>query len=126
MKILVVDDEEFICELLDEFLTMSGHRVKIATNGVLALEIFQRFQPDMVLLDIRMPDTSGLDLLVELKSRSGSLSVIMLSAYGDAETLQEAIKLGASSYMQKPIDLKQLLAVIDEDRHKRGPGTGDG
>ena len=125
MKILVVDDEDFICELLDEFLSMHGHQVTVATNGARALDIYQRFQPEMVLLDIRMPDTSGLDLLVKLKSQSRSVSVIMLSAYGDSETVQAANEMGACSYMQKPIDLKRLLAAIEQDQHNRGWGPDD-
>ncbi|MFC1887117.1 response regulator, partial [Thermodesulfobacteriota bacterium] len=83
MRILVVDDELFICELLDEYLSLQGYQVDFATDGNEALEQFAQKHPQVVLLDIRMPGMNGIDLLRKIKQMDNSIKCIMLSAYGD-------------------------------------------
>jgi len=112
-KILVVDDEVFICELLDEFLTMQGYDVNTANCGEDALRIFENINPEVVLLDIRMPGTTGIDVLRKMKEIDKTVKIIMLSAFGDFDTVQKALQMGAFKYMQKPVDFEKLLNALN-------------
>lgn len=112
-KILVVDDERAICEILEEFLSLFGHSVTSANNGADAIEVLRQARPDVVFLDIRMPGMSGLDVLKEIKARDSSIRVIMISAFGDEETESMARELGADGYIQKPVDLPGLLVLLN-------------
>ena len=113
MKVLVVDDEDFICELLDEFLSLKGYDVTTARNGDEAMVDFIENRPDLVLLDIRMPGISGVKVLSKIKNIDRDVRVIMLSAFGDAGTIQDALKLGAIHYLQKPIEFENLSNILD-------------
>ena len=112
MKVLVVDDEDFICELLDEFLSLKGYDVITARNGDEALLYFVDNKPDLVLLDIRMPGISGVKVLGKIKNIDKNARVIMLSAFGDSGTVQDALKLGAVHYLQKPVEFEQLSNIL--------------
>ena len=123
MNILVVDDELSICELLDEFLSMLGHRVTIASSGEEALSLLDYGDAQVVLLDIRMPGVSGIEVLRKIRKNSLDTGVIMLSAFGDRETIQRAMDMGANYYMEKPIELEQLIKVLDGWQESRGMGA---
>jgi len=114
-KILVVDDEKAICEILEEFLSLFGHSVTSANSGADAIEVVRRASPDVVFLDIRMPGMSGLDVLKEIKALDSSVRVIMISAFGDEETESMARELGADGYIQKPVDLPDLLVLLKDE-----------
>jgi len=114
-KILVVDDEKAICEILEEFLSLFGHSVTSANSGADAIEVVHRARPDVVFLDIRMPGMSGLDVLKEIKALDSSIRVIMISAFGDEETESMARELGADGYIQKPVDLPDLLVLLKDE-----------
>jgi len=114
-KILVVDDEKAICEILEEFLSLFGHSVTSANSGADAIEVVHRARPDVVFLDIRMPGMSGLDVLKEIKALDSSVRVIMISAFGDEETEAMARELGADGYIQKPVDLPGLLVLLKDE-----------
>jgi len=114
-KILVVDDEKAICEILEEFLSLFGHSVTSANSGADAIEVVRRASPDVVFLDIRMPGMSGLDVLKEIKALDSSIRVIMISAFGDEETESMARELGADGYIQKPVDLPGLLVLLKDE-----------
>jgi len=114
-KILVVDDEKAICEILEEFLSLFGHSVTSANSGADAIEVVHRARPDVVFLDIRMPGMSGLDVLKEIKALDSSVRVIMISAFGDEETESMARELGADGYIQKPVDLPDLLVLLKDE-----------
>lgn len=107
-NILVVDDEPTICQLMDLFLSKRGYRVTIANNGEEALRIFDACRPSIVLLDISMPGMLGTEILQRIKSIDASCGVIVLSGYGDEETINDAINNGAFCYIQKPIELLDL------------------
>jgi DNA-binding response OmpR family regulator len=113
-KILVVDDEPTICSLMRVFLSQHGYQVHTASSGEDALNIFDESTPDIVLLDISMPGMRGIDVLKQIKSLKSNCGVIMLSAYGDDETIQEAINLGAFCYIQKPMELVELRGRLEE------------
>jgi len=121
-KILVIDDEIHICELLDEFLTLFGYEVATTSKGETALAIFEKEKPDIVFLDIRMPGFSGIDILRDLKRTERTFGVIMLSAFGDDQTIGEALDAGADFYIQKPMDfekLKDTLASLEQKVQER-------
>src|SRR5512147_3104783 len=112
-QILVVDDEVGIRELLLEILADEGHDVLLAEDAEAARRLRERLRPDLVLLDIWMPDTDGITLLKEWAA-SGQLGmpVIMMSGHGTIETAVEATRVGALDYLEKPIALQRLLATV--------------
>lgn len=113
-NILVVDDELGIRDLLMEILNDEGHQVELAQNAAQARIARQNGRPDLVLLDIWMPDTDGLTLLKEW-ARQGALNmpVIMMSGHATVETAVEATKIGAYSFLEKPITLQKLLKSVE-------------
>ena len=112
-EILVVDDEVGIRELLSEILHDEGYQVRLAENATEARSYRQQAQPDLVLLDIWMPDTDGISLLKEWSS-TGLLTmpVVMMSGHGTIDTAVEATKIGAVDFLEKPIALQKLLATV--------------
>jgi DNA-binding NtrC family response regulator len=111
--ILVVDDEVGIRELLSEILSDEGHAVVTAENAAVARHLRQAEAPDLVLLDIWMPDTDGVTLLKEWAS-NGQLTVpvIMMSGHATIDTAVEATRFGALDFLEKPIALARLLAAV--------------
>jgi DNA-binding NtrC family response regulator len=111
--ILVVDDEVGIRELLSEILADEGHQVLLAESAGEARRFRERGRPDLVLLDIWMPDTDGITLLKEWAA-SGQLTmpVVMMSGHGTIETAVEATRIGALDFLEKPIALQRLLATV--------------
>jgi two-component system, NtrC family, nitrogen regulation response regulator NtrX len=112
-QILVVDDEVGIRELLSEILRDEGHQVRLAQNASEARQIRGRLRPDLVLLDIWMPDTDGITLLKEWAS-TGQLTmpVVMMSGHGTIDTAVEATRIGAYAFLEKPIALQKLLSTV--------------
>lgn len=112
-EILVVDDEIGIRELLSEILFDEGYRVHVAENAAEARAFRSRQEPDLVLLDIWMPDTDGIGLLKEwVEQDLLSMPVIMMSGHGTIETAVEATRIGAVDFLEKPISLKKLLETV--------------
>ncbi len=113
--ILVVDDEVGIRELLSEILFDEGYRIHLAENATQARSFREQHVPDLVLLDIWMPDTDGLTLLKEWVARDQlTMPVIMMSGHGTIETAMEAMRIGASDFLEKPIALQKLLASVEK------------
>jgi DNA-binding NtrC family response regulator len=119
--ILVVDDELGIRALLSEILTDEGHTVEAAENAAQARAVRELLRPDLVLLDIWMPDVDGITLLKEWGS-AGLLSmpVIMMSGHGTIDTAVEATKYGATAFLEKPITLQKLLRAVEQALVKPG------
>ncbi|CAN5648178.1 response regulator transcription factor EsaR [soil metagenome] len=117
--ILVVDDELGIRALLSEILTDEGHTVELAENASQARACRERMRPDLVLLDIWMPDVDGITLLKEWGS-TGQLTmpVIMMSGHGTIDTAVEATKFGAMAFLEKPITLQKLLRAVEQSLAK--------
>jgi len=113
--ILVVDDEAGIRALLCEILSDEGHTVEIAENAANARIQRERVKPDLILLDIWMPDVDGVTLLKEW-SAGGQLTmpVIMMSGHGTIDTAVEATKFGAHSFLEKPITMQKLLRTVEQ------------
>ncbi len=114
-NILVVDDELGIRDLLSEILNDEGHNVELAENAAEARAARQRSRPDLVLLDIWMPDTDGVSLLKEW-STSGLLSmpVIMMSGHATIDTAVDATRIGAFAFLEKPITMQKLLKSVEQ------------
>jgi DNA-binding NtrC family response regulator len=123
-NILVVDDELGIRDLLSEILNDEGHTVELAENAAQARSARQRMRPDLVLLDIWMPDTDGVTLLKEW-STGGLLSmpVVMMSGHATIETAVEATKIGAHSFLEKPITMQKLLKAVEAGLARNGSGS---
>jgi len=120
--ILVVDDELGIRGLLSEILSDEGHTVDLAENAAEARAARERLKPDLVLLDIWMPDVDGISLLKEWGA-AGLLSmpVIMMSGHGTIDTAVEATKYGATAFLEKPITLQKLLRAVEQALARPAP-----
>ena len=113
--ILVVDDELGIRGLLSEILSDEGHTVELAENAAQARAVRERMRPDLVLLDIWMPDVDGISLLKEWGATSMlTMPVIMMSGHGTIDTAVEATKHGAMAFLEKPITLQKLLRAVEQ------------
>jgi two-component system response regulator AtoC len=114
LKVLVIDDEKSICVTLAKFLQDRGYEAITAGDGKTGLDAVEREQPDIVVLDIRLPDVNGLEVLRTVKSHHPSIGMIMITAFHDMETTIQAMKLGAYEYVHKPIDIDEMEIVIDK------------
>lgn len=114
-NILVVDDELGIRDLLSEILNDEGHQIELAENAAQARAARARARPDLVLLDIWMPDTDGVTLLKEWSSNGLlTMPVIMMSGHATIDTAVEATKIGAMAFLEKPITLQKLLKAVEQ------------
>ena len=114
-NILVVDDEMGIRELLNEILSDEGHVVYSAENAQQARTVRDQLQPDLVLLDIWMPDTDGVTLLKEWsKDNKLTMPVVMMSGHATIDTAVEATRIGACNFLEKPIALQKLLKTVNQ------------
>jgi DNA-binding NtrC family response regulator len=123
--ILVVDDELGIRALLSEILADEGHTIELAENAAQARACRERIRPDLVLLDIWMPDVDGITLLKEWGSATLlTMPVIMMSGHGTIDTAVEATKFGAMAFLEKPITLQKLLRAVEQGLAKPAPRSG--
>ncbi len=115
-KILLVDDEpDFTYFLKTNIEERGNYQVSIADNSKTAVEIFSQDKPDLVFLDIMMPDASGMDILRKLKSHNADneqTKILMLSAKRDAQSILDAQKYGADDYIMKPVEIDKLLSIM--------------
>ncbi|WP_310611359.1 response regulator [Limnohabitans sp.] len=123
-NILVVDDELGIRDLLFEILNDEGHAVEVAENAAQARMARQAARPDLVLLDIWMPDTDGVTLLKEWAG-SGLLNmpVIMMSGHATIDTAVEATRIGAQAFLEKPITMQKLLKAVEQGLARNPPAS---
>ncbi len=112
--ILVVDDEKSIVDLLSEDLAEEGYNCATASTGEKALERLSRDSFDAMLLDLKLPGKSGMDVLKEVKSNFPDTTVIVVTAEGDAQTAVAAMKIGAIDYITKPFELERVNSSIEE------------
>jgi DNA-binding NtrC family response regulator len=120
--ILVVDDELGIRALLSDILTDEGHSIELAENAAQARAYREHHRPDLVLLDIWMPDVDGITLLKEWGANAQlGMPVIMMSGHGTIDTAVEATKYGAMAFLEKPITLQKLLRAVEQALVKTTP-----
>ncbi|HEY6092632.1 MAG TPA: response regulator [Gemmatimonadales bacterium] len=117
--VLVVDDEDGIRQALTRFLTRLGYRVQAAANATEALQQLAAHHPQAMLCDIRMPDTSGVELLPKVLAQDPDLAIIMLTAIDEPRTAIECLKLGAYDYLIKPVDLEELELSLQHALRQR-------
>ncbi|AVX29937.1 sigma-54 dependent transcriptional regulator [Carboxydocella sp. ULO1] len=112
MNILIVDDEDSVLDFLEEVLEEEGYKVFKAVNGQLALELINKHQISVVLMDIKMPGLSGFDILKKIQNENKNINVILMTAYSTTELAIQAMKLGAFDYIVKPFNIEELLLII--------------
>ncbi|WP_434510963.1 response regulator [Desulfitobacterium sp. AusDCA] len=113
-KVLVVDDQLGVRRLLYETFREDQHEVEMAGNGKEALQILEDFSPDLILMDMKMPGMNGIDTLRQIRSFNKEVGVIMMTAYGDAQNMEQARDLGVLYYMSKPFDLFEMRDRVRE------------
>lgn len=130
-KILVIDDDSSIRESLELYLAEEGYEVNTAPTGTEGLNEFVRILPDVVILDIRLPDIDGFTVLEDLLEDDENVKVIMITAHHDMETTIKAMKEGAFDYIHKPINVDELdiairkaLNVIGMEKKDKRPSHG--
>ena len=121
-KILVVDDESDTVDFIRDTLKAEGFRILVAHDGRQALEVLRRRRPDLVLLDIMMPELSGFEVLEALAADPllASIPVVVLTARGEDADAQRGLALGARRYMSKPFDVRDLIAEVQRQVGTRG------
>ena len=113
-NILIIDDESSIRETLEIFLTKKGHNVYQAPNGTEGLMLFARHKPDVVILDIRLPDLNGLEVLRRIQKDECPAKIIMVTSYQDMQTAIQTMQQGAYDYLRKPLDIDDMERVIEQ------------
>ena len=117
--VLIVDDEEGIRQALTRFLSRLGYQVRAAANATEALEHVTASHPQAMLCDIRMPETSGIELLPKVLAQDPDLAILMLTAIDEPRTAIECLKLGAFDYLIKPVDLEELEMALQHALRRR-------
>jgi len=111
-RILVVDDEPNICQVLSAVLRKDGHEVEVSRDGEEALALLERAPVDLLITDVIMNNVSGVELLQRMQAASPQTPVVMMTAYGTIKSAVDAIKLGAFDYLAKPFDMDQMKSVV--------------
>ena len=120
LRILVIDDDEDICLYLKEFLSREGYRVTTVTKPRDALPEIKEGRHQIVLLDVRMPEINGVELLRQLRAIDSDICVIVMTAYPSVESAVDTMKADAFDYLRKPFDLEQLRSVIQRAVREKG------
>lgn len=113
-KILIVDDQLGVRRLLFETFREDQHEVEMASNGSEAVQLLKTFKPDLILMDMKMPGMNGIETLGKIRDLDREVGVIMMTAYGDAQNMEQAKDLGILYYMSKPFDLFDLRRRVRE------------
>lgn len=125
-RVLVVDDEANIAYLVRSALTVEGHQTDVAESGQEAMARVAAFRPDLIVLDVMLPDVSGFDLLPRLRSAGGEMPVIFLSARDLAEDRVRGLTIGGDDYVVKPFSLEELMARVRIALRRSGFGQDTG
>lgn len=119
MRIMLVDDEERFLQTTQKMITKKGYEVLIAASGAECLKKLEEEQVHVVILDVKMPGMDGIETLKHIKQRFPLMEVIMLTGHANTESAVEGMKLGATDYLAKPIEIEDLLAKAEEAFNKR-------
>ena len=111
-KILIVDDDKDICHFFQKILREMGYEVNTASGAQESLTQIKRDPPDILFLDVKMPKIDGLECLRRIRKIKRKLPIVMITSYGDLNSAQEAMRLGADEYISKPFDLDNIRRLI--------------
>ena len=123
-RILVVEDDANIVDSLDEYLSNFNYSLDIATTGTKAIEMIETADYDLILLDVHLPDFSGMDVLKQIKEHNNNLPVLVMTGFISTDSAIEAMKLGAHEFITKPFDLDRLSGMINRLVKKAPPIQG--
>jgi len=112
LTVLVVDDELLIRKSLAKVLRASGYQVEVASSGAAGLEMVGEIRPQVMILDMRLPDTDGLSVLRQARTLDPLLQVIVITAYGDVQSAVDAMKLGACDFLRKPYEMEDIVLAV--------------
>lgn len=125
-KLVIIDDEAAILELMSKLCRAAGHTVFGCTTGIDGMSAIRTQQPDLVIVDLRIGDVNGLDLVSMCKDQFPNTAVIMVTGHGSVETAVEAMRLGAFDYLTKPFDLGDLIKTVNQALNRNNPaGAGN-
>lgn len=113
-RILIVDDDAAFCEVLARSLERHQYQTRSAQSMKAALAACENFQPEQAIVDLKLGEDSGLQLIPQLRARFPKLKILMLTGYSSIATAVDAIKLGANNYLQKPAGAKEIIAALEE------------
>lgn len=124
-KLVIIDDEAAILELMTKLCKAAGHQVFGCTTGIDGIAAIRANQPELVIVDLRIGDVNGLDLVSMCRDQFPNTAVIMVTGHGSVETAVEAMRLGAFDYLTKPFDLGDLIKTVNQalQRNGQAPGT---
>ncbi len=111
-RLLVVDDEPSMTEFLEILLAQEGYEVTTASSGEEGFKLYRRFEPDLILTDVKMPGMSGLDLIREIHALDSAIPIIAITAYASADDAIRAVREGAYDYLSKPFQIEDLRIII--------------
>ena len=112
-KILVIDDEKHIAEAIKLNLKMAGHEVVIGINGLEGLQWWREFQPELVIVDLMMPEIDGIGVITEIRKRDAKIPILVISAKDQVKEKIRCLSLGVDDYLSKPFDLDEFLLRVD-------------
>lgn len=114
-RLLIVDDQFGIRILLNEIFQKEGYDTFQAANGVQALNLVENERPDLVILDMKIPGMDGLEILKRVKKMDQTIKVIIMTAYGELDMIQEAIENGAITHFSKPFDIDEIIEAVKKE-----------
>jgi two-component system response regulator AtoC len=120
MKILIVDDEQSLTKILTKFLEQNGYETHSAYTGQEGLEKNEVLKPDVILVDLLLPDITGIELISKFNESSSNVSLVVITGVGSVDSAVQAMKKGAEDYLEKPIDLEKLNIIMKRIAEKRG------
>ncbi|MGI6551209.1 MAG: response regulator [Syntrophomonadales bacterium] len=113
-RVLVVDDQKGVRRLLEELFKKEGYEVNVAVDGKDSVEKVKAYPPDIVLMDMKMPNMNGLEASQEIIKYDQTIPIIMMTAYGEMEVVQKALEVGVKKYITKPFDIIDLRNMVKE------------
>lgn len=124
-KLLIVDDQYGIRILLNEVFQKEGYQTFQAANGYQALDIVEKHSPDLVLLDMKIPGMDGIEILKRLKAINSDIQVIIMTAYGELDMIQESKDLGAITHFAKPFDIDEIRDAVRKNMPRQSVWNAD-
>ncbi|MCX6280255.1 MAG: response regulator [Bacteroidetes bacterium] len=113
-KILMIDDEPELLEVMKDLLEEENYQVFCASNGAEGIQINEQKNPDLIILDLRMPEMDGIETLRNIRKSDNNVRVVVLTGYGCPDTIRDAADLNVSEYLSKPFENEELVSIISK------------